>query len=81
MLLYNLEITEEIEEEIKKKIHRFKWQQKHKDPKPIRCSKSSSKRKVYSNSITNQETRKVLNKQSKLTPKATREWTTNKILR
>ena len=44
--------------EIKKKIHIFKWQQKHNDPKPIRCGKSSSKREVYSNSSTPQETRK-----------------------
>ena len=36
-------------------------------------SKSSSKREVYSNSISPQETRKISNKQSNLTPKATRE--------
>ena len=33
------------------------------------CSKSSSKRDVYSNTSLPQETRKILNKQSKLTPK------------
>ena len=33
------------------------------------CSKSSSKREVYSNSISPQETRKISNKQSNLTPK------------
>ena len=37
------------------------------------CSKSSSKSEVYSNSISPQETRKISNKQSNPTPKATRE--------
>ena len=50
MLLNNQEITEEIKEEIKK-IPRDKWQWTHDDPKPMRCSKSSSKRKAYSNTI------------------------------
>ena len=40
---------------------------------PMRHSKSSSKREVYSNTILPQETRKVPNKQPNLTPKATRE--------
>ena len=35
------------------------------------CSKSSSKREVYSNTILAQETRKISNKQSILTPKGT----------
>ena len=52
---------------------RNKWQQKHDDPKSMGHSKSSSKREVYSNSISPQETRKVSNKQSNLKPKATRE--------
>ena len=42
------------------------------------CSKSSSKREVYSNSILTQETRKTSNKPSNLTPKATRERRTKK---
>ena len=42
------------------------------------CSKSNSKREVYSNTILLQETRKILNKQSNLTPKGTRERRTNK---
>ena len=51
VLLNNREITEEIKEEIQnKKIYRNKWQQKHSDSKPIIQSKSSSKRKNYSNS-------------------------------
>ena len=41
-------------------------------------SKSSSKREVYSNSISPQETRKISNKQSNLIPKATRERRTKK---
>ena len=37
------------------------------------CNKSSSKREVYRNTILPQETRKISNKQSNLTPKTTRE--------
>ena len=37
------------------------------------CSKSSSKREVYSNTIRPQETRNISNKQPNLTPKAIRE--------
>ena len=37
------------------------------------CSKSSSKREVYSNTILPQETRNILNKKPSLTPKAIRE--------
>ena len=37
------------------------------------CSKRSSKREAYSNSILPQETRKISNKQYKLTPKPNRE--------
>ena len=77
MLLNNQEITEEIKEEILK-IHRNKWQQKHNNPKPMEHSKSSSKREVYSKSISPQETRKISNKQSNLTPKTTRERRTKK---
>ena len=35
------------------------------------CSKSSSKREVYSNMILTQETRKTLTRQPNFTPKAT----------
>ena len=35
------------------------------------CSKSSSKKEVYSNAILPQETRKTLNRQPNFTPKAT----------
>ena len=37
------------------------------------CSKSSSKREVYNNTVLHQETRKISNKQPTLTPKAIRE--------
>ena len=37
------------------------------------CSKSSSKREVYSNTSLPQETRKISNKEHNLTPKAIRE--------
>ena len=44
------------------------------------CSKSSSKRKVYSNTILPQETIKILNRQPNFTPKTTgtRRTTTKK---
>ena len=38
------------------KIPRDKW--KHNDPKPMGCSKSSSKREVYTTTILSQETDK-----------------------
>ena len=44
-------------------------------PKPMGCSKSSSKREVYRSTSLSQETRKISSKQSNLTPKATRERT------
>ena len=42
-----------------KKLPRDNWQQKHNDPKLMRCSKSSSKKEVYSTTILTQETRKI----------------------
>ena len=62
----------------RKEIHRDKWQWKHKHPKPIGSSKSSSKREVYSNTILRQETRNISNKQPKLAPKTIRERRTKK---
>ena len=44
----------------------------------MRCSKSSSKREVYSYTSLPKETRKISSKQSNLTPKGTRERGTNK---
>ena len=60
-LLNNQEITEEIKEEIKK-IPREKWQWKLNNPKPVGCSKSSSKREVYSYTSLPQERRIISNK-------------------
>ena len=45
------------------------------------CSKSSSKRKVYSNTILPQGTRKILNKQPNFIPKATGKRRSKKISR
>ena len=39
--------------------------------KPMGCSKNSSKREVYSNTILPQETRKTWNRQPDFTPKTT----------
>ena len=44
----------------------------------MECSKSSSKREVYSYTSLTQEKRKISSKQSNLTPKGTRERRTNK---
>ena len=56
--------------------------EKH-NSKPMGCSKSSSKRKVYSNTILLQETRKTSNRQPNFTPKPTgkRRGKKNKINR
>ena len=74
MFLNNQQITEENKREIKK-ISRNKWQWKH-NSKPMGCSKSSSKREVYSNTILPQETKKTSNGQPNFTPKTTgKRWT------
>ena len=39
-------------------MSRNKWQWKHDNSKPMGCNKNSFKRKVYSNTILPQETRK-----------------------
>ena len=65
MFLNNQQVTEEIKREIKKFLEK-KWQWKHNNLKPLGCSKSSSKRQVYSNTILPQETRKTLNRQPNL---------------
>ena len=48
------------------KIPKDKWKWKLNDPKPVGCSKSSSKREVYSNIVLPQEARKISNKQPNL---------------
>ena len=55
-------------------IPRDKW--KHDDPKPMGCSKSNSKRRVYTS--LHQEARKILNKPPNLMPKTIRERRTKK---
>ena len=65
MFLNNQQVTEEIKKG-NQKISRNKLQWKHNNSKPIGCSKSSSKREFYSNTILPQETRKILNRQPNL---------------
>ena len=50
-------------------MSRNKWQHKHDNSKPMGCSKSSSKREVYSNTILPQEIRKTSTRQANFTPK------------
>ena len=66
MLLNNEWIAEEIEKEIKK-ICEDKWKWKHNDPKPMGCSKSSSK---MDNLVSNL---KELEKEKQIKPKANRK--------
>ena len=57
---------------------------KYNNSKPMGCSKSNSKREVYSNTIVPQKTSKTPNRQSNFTPKTTgrrRRTTTIKISR
>ena len=49
--------------------------------KPMGCSKSSSKREVYSNTILPQEARKILNRQPNFTPNTTGKSSKKKISR
>ena len=44
---------------------------KHDNSKSMGCSKGSSKREVYGNTILSQETRKTFNRQPNFTPKET----------
>ena len=53
---------------------------KRNNSKPMRCSKSSSKGEVYSNTILPQETRKTSNRQPNFTPKTTGKTKTKKKL-
>ena len=64
-LLNSQEITEK-NQWGNQKILRNKWQWKHDKPKRMECSKRSSKREVYSNTILPQDTGKILNKQCNL---------------
>ena len=71
MLLSSHWITEEIKDEIKKKIPQDKWKWNYNSPKLMGCSKSSSKREVYSNTILPQKIRKTLKRQPNFTLKTT----------
>ena len=62
------EIHDIVQEEVIKTIPKKK---KCKNAKPMGFSKRSSKRKVYSNTILPQETRKTSNRQPNFTPKTT----------
>ena len=70
--------TKERNQKRNKQISRNKWQWKHDNSKPMGCSKSSSKREVYSNTILPQETRETSNRQPKFTPKTTGKIKTKK---
>ena len=61
-----------------KRIPRNKWQWKYNEPKSMECSKSRSKREVYSNTVLSQETIIIPNKYSNLMSKATRDRRANK---
>ena len=74
MLLNNQWVTEEIKEEIKKYLA-AKWQRRYDTPKPMGCSKSCSKRKVYSNTSPPQEIKKSSKKQPNFISKAGQERT------
>ena len=65
MFLNNQQVTKEIKREIKEFIEMNNNEKKN-NAKPMRCNKSSSKRKAYSNTILPQETRKTWNRQSNL---------------
>ena len=65
----------QIDNSKKKKKSRDKWQEKPEDPKLMWCSKISSKREVYNNTILLEEIRSISNKQPKFTPKANRATT------
>ena len=75
-LLNNQEITEEIKEEIKKYLETN--DNENTTIRNLWDAAKAVKRDVYSYTSLSQETRKISNKQSNLTPKGTRERRTNK---
>ena len=68
--LNNQQVTEEIKREIKKFLETSD-NEKNDNSKPMGCSKSSSKKDVYSNTVLPLEIRKILNGQPNFTPKTT----------
>ena len=69
MFLNNQQVTEEIKREIKE----FLEINESENMTTMGCNRSSSKKKVYSNTILPQETRKTSNRQPNFTPKTTLE--------
>ena len=67
--LNNQQVTEEIKREIKE----FLEINENENMTTMGCNRSSSKKKVYSNTILPQETRKTSNRQPNFTPKTTLE--------
>ena len=61
-----------------KKVHGSTWKWKHNKAKPLGCSKSGSKKEVYSNTALPQEARELSNTQPNLAHKGARKRTTNK---
>ena len=57
----------------KDKIPGDEWRGKYNNPKSMRCSKSSSRRKFYSDTSLFQETRNTSNKQPNLTHEGTKK--------
>ena len=76
MFLNNQQITEEIKREIKKFLGTN--DNENTTTQNMRCSESSSKREVYSNTILPQETRKPSNRQPDCTSKASGKRKQNK---
>ena len=74
--LNNQQVTEEIKRN--QNISRNKWQWKDNNSKPMGCSKSSSKREVYSNTVLPQETKKTSSRQPNITTKTTGKRRTKK---
>ena len=60
-MLLNNQKNHRRNKKINKNLHRKEWKWKHSNPKPMILSKSSAKRKVHSNTILPQETRKKSN--------------------
>ena len=67
MLIKNQWVNQELKEKIRKYLE-TSGKKPDNDPKYTGCSKSSSKREVYSNTILPQEPRKISNKQPNLLP-------------
>ena len=70
MFLNNQQVTEEIKREIKKFLETSD-NEKNDNSKPMGCSKSSSKKDIYSHTVLPLEIRKISNGQPNFTPKTT----------